>query len=70
MPLRRRHPSPVKYTKTDIRYEAGVFRVFYLARRPESIYVLHAFQKKTQRTSPLDIELAKRRLDALKERQP
>lgn len=53
-----------------VRDEAGVFRVIYLARRPESIYVLHAFQNKTQRTSPLDIELAKRRLDALKERQP
>src|SRR5947207_8751233 len=29
---------------------AGAYRVFYLATRAEAIYVLHAFEKKTQKT--------------------
>jgi phage-related protein len=44
---------------------AGAFRVVYLAVRPEAIYVLHAFQKKTRKTSHGDIELARRRLNQL-----
>lgn len=39
----------------------GVFRVIYLANRPEGVYVLHCFQKKTQKTAPRDIELAQQR---------
>lgn len=45
--------------------ESGTFRVIYLARRPEAVYVLHAFQKKSQATSPRDLELARRRLAEL-----
>jgi phage-related protein len=41
---------------------AGVFRTIYLATRPDAIYVLHCFQKKTQQTSQRDIELARKRL--------
>lgn len=33
------------------------YRIFYVARFEESIYVLHAFQKKTQKTPKGDIEL-------------
>ena len=33
----------------------GAWRVVYVASREEAIYVLHAFQKKTQRTSRRDI---------------
>jgi phage-related protein len=32
------------------------FRVFYVARFPEAIYVLHAFNKKTRKTSQRDME--------------
>ena len=39
----------------------GEWRVLYVAKRSESIYVLHAFQKKTQKTRREDIELAIRR---------
>ena len=42
--------------------EGGQFRIFYLVRRKESIVVLHAFEKKSQRTSNADIELGKQRL--------
>src|ERR1700745_1905430 len=40
----------------------GTFRVIYLATRPEGVYVLHAFQKKTQKTSLRDLRLAQERL--------
>ena len=42
--------------------KGGAYRVIYIARYEEAVYVLHAFQKKAQRTSNRDIELAKRRL--------
>jgi phage-related protein len=41
---------------------AGAFRVIYIAALPEAIYVLHCFQKKTQKTSMRDIEIARQRL--------
>ena len=37
------------------------YRIFYVARFAEAVYVLHAFQKKTQKTSKLDIEIGQRR---------
>lgn len=40
-----------------IRDEAGAFRIAYVAKMQDAAYVLHAFQKKSRRTSPLDIEL-------------
>jgi phage-related protein len=40
-------------------------RVFYIAKFSEGIYVLHAFQKRTQKTSKTDIDLARRRLAQL-----
>ena len=53
-----------------IKDEAGIFRVMYVAKFSESIYVLHCFQKKTQQTSKRDIDLAKARYkDLLKEIQ-
>ena len=39
----------------------GAYRVLYVARRAEAVYVLQAFQKKTQSTSRNDLEIAKRR---------
>ncbi len=38
----------------------GIFRVVYIAKFKEAIYVLHAFQKKTQKTSKSDIDAAKK----------
>ena len=45
--------------------ESGTFRVIYTARLADAVYVLHAFQKKTQTTSKSDIELAKSRFAQL-----
>jgi phage-related protein len=36
-------------------------RVFYMAKFAEGVYVLHAFQKKTQQTAHRDLELARER---------
>ena len=36
----------------------GAFRVIYVAKFEDAVYVRHAFQKKTPRTSQADIELA------------
>jgi phage-related protein len=43
----------------------GAFRVIYVATRPEAIYVLHCFQKKTTKTLKRDLELARRRFKAI-----
>jgi len=40
----------------------GEWRVLYVAKLTDAIYVLHAFQKKGQKTSKNDIELARKRL--------
>jgi phage-related protein len=48
-----------------IREASGAFRVVYLAKLETAIYVLHAFQKKTQQTAQTDIDLARNRLRAL-----
>ncbi len=39
----------------------GEWRIIYVAKMADVIYVLHAFQKKTQKTRREDIELAIRR---------
>lgn len=44
-----------------IRDVAGAFRTVYVTKFADSIYVLHAFQKKTQKTAKSDLELTRRR---------
>jgi phage-related protein len=45
--------------------EAGTFRVVYVAKLADAVFVLHCFQKKTPKTSKHDIDTAKRRLKEL-----
>ena len=45
----------------------GEWRVLYVAKFADAVYVLHAFQKKTQKTSRKDIEIAQRRYKQLGE---
>ena len=47
-----------------IRDASGAFRVIYLAKLEDRVLVLHAFQKKTQKTAQKDIDLAAARLRA------
>jgi phage-related protein len=44
---------------------SGAYRVIYLARQAEAVYVLHAFHKKTQATPKKDLGIAKRRFRQL-----
>ncbi len=49
---------------------AGIYRVFYVAKLADGIYVLHCFQKKTQKTDRRDIDLARvRYLELLEEKR-
>ncbi|WP_236717239.1 type II toxin-antitoxin system RelE/ParE family toxin [Acidihalobacter prosperus] len=51
-----------------VRDATGAFRVIYVAKLAEAVYVLHCFQKKTQKTAKSDLELAGQRYrDLLKE---
>jgi len=51
-----------------IQDEAGAFRVIYLAKLADAVYVLHCFQKKTRQASQQDIKLARKRFkDLMKE---
>ncbi len=48
-----------------IRDSSGIFRVMYVAKFEEAVYVLHCFQKKTQATSKRDKEIAEARYRAV-----
>ena len=45
--------------------EAGTFRVVYLAKLADAVYVLHCFQKKTQSTTKQDKTIAEARYRAV-----
>jgi len=47
----------------------GQYRVIYVASFEETIYVLHAFQKKSRKTNRQDLDIAKRVLQEVLERQ-
>ncbi|MGD9108414.1 MAG: type II toxin-antitoxin system RelE/ParE family toxin [Gammaproteobacteria bacterium] len=64
MPL----PHEFKYMPTvgkgvyELRIKSNSqYRVFYVTKFHESIYVLHAFVKKTQKTAQKDISIGKKR---------
>ena len=42
-------------------HREGEWRVIYVAKFEKAVYVLHAFEKKTQKTRQADIELAQAR---------
>ncbi len=44
-----------------IRDAAGAFRVIYVAKFADAVYVLHCFRKTTQKTSKTDLDLATKR---------
>ncbi len=48
-------------------HENGEFRVIYVAKFGEAVYVLHAFQKKTRKTPNRDIALARKRYKEMRE---
>ena len=44
-----------------VRDDSGAVRVIYVVKFADAVYVLHAFQKKTQKTAKADIDLAANR---------
>lgn len=45
-----------------VKDRSGTYRVFYYTRLVDSILIFHAFTKKTQKTPPHEIALARQRL--------
>ena len=66
MPLSKPMPS-VKAGVEELRVKDrfGIYRMFYFTRMASAVLIFHAFQKKTQKTSPLDIEIGKKRLQEM-----
>ncbi len=53
-----------------ISQDGGQYRLIYVAKFAEAIYVLHVItRKKTQKTSQSDIEVARKRYNELVERR-
>ena len=44
-----------------VRDDTGTYRVFYVAKFQEAVYVLHVFKKRSKKTARPDIELGKSR---------
>ena len=68
MPLSRPMP-PVAHGVCELRLHSGdgQFRTFYFTASAKGILVLHAFVKKTQRTPPSEIQLARKRLKEIQD---
>lgn len=49
-----------------IKDEGNLYRVFYVAKFEDGIFVLHCFSKTTQKTSQHDIDVGKNRYKAMK----
>ena len=65
-PMRR--VGPGVYELRD-QYERAWYRVFYLKKIANLVYVLHCFEKRTAQTEQKDIEVARERLKRLREKQ-
>jgi phage-related protein len=63
MPLSRPMQSVApSVEELRVRDRSGAYRVFYYSRLVDSILIFHAFGKKTQKTPPHEIALARKRL--------
>jgi phage-related protein len=61
-PMQAVGPGALELRVQDSR---GAFRVVFVAKFANAVYVLRAFQKKSRKTSPIDITLARARYAAL-----
>jgi phage-related protein len=63
--------KPIKAVGAGVRevriHTGGEFRAFYVTHIGNALYVLHAFQKKTQETRPKDIALGRQRFKQIGE---
>lgn len=66
MPNSRPMPAvAVGVSELRVKAEDGTFRAFYYTASSRGVLVFHAFVKKTQRTPPLELDLARKRLKEL-----
>ncbi len=49
-------------TEIRITDDQGIYRVIYVAKYADLVFVLHAFKKKSKKTSKNDLEIARQRL--------
>jgi phage-related protein len=54
--------ASARLLESRVRDVGDAFRVIYIANLADAVYVLHAFQKKTQQTAQRDLVTALRRL--------
>lgn len=52
-----------------IKDSTGIYRVIYVAKFDEAIYILHCFQKKTEATTKHDKDIAEARYRAVAQRR-
>ena len=68
-----RKPMPsveLGVSEIRVRDSTGAYRVIYVAKFSEAVYVIHAFQKKARKTPRPDIDLAGKRFrDLIQERK-
>ena len=66
MPVSRMLPS-ISRGLHELRFKdsAGIYRVFYYVKVKDAIYMLHAFQEKTQETPPKETKLVIKRIKEL-----
>ncbi len=63
MPVSRSMPSVAAgVSELRVRDANGIYRAFYFVKSERGILIFHAFVKKTQKTPPAEIELARKRL--------
>lgn len=63
MPASRPTPSVAPGVhELRVRDPAGIYRVFYYLKLARGVLILHVFEKKTQKSPLVDINLAKKRL--------
>lgn len=62
-PIPRVGPGAMELRVWD---DEGTFRILYVAKFDEAVYVLHCFKKKTEKISDADIEIAKKRYKSIK----
>jgi phage-related protein len=66
MPLSRPMPSVAPgVQELRVRDRDGIYRAIYLVKADRGVLVFHAFEKKTQKTPPYEIAVARRRLREL-----
>jgi phage-related protein len=57
-----------RVNEVRVRDADGVYRVIYIAKFDETVFVLHCFKKKTEKTAKTNIDLAKSRYKELMRR--